>query len=400
MITADEEAMEGTGGGGGALGWPWSGLVDGGDVQLHLVASGIVTVIPCVYKPTARIDAALGNGNNVAVASPVCQARSFSNLVSGACGSASPVPTTDNAAVLSHTNTPSASRHTAPTTSRRPVIPLISLRLRDGARQGGGTAGAQGKKRKDGHAGAWPLRQSRRPTSPPSTNLLLSTMTIRFPVLGLALPLPLGPRDDINPIDDITNTELLRHGTSLVSLLSTYACIMQAAVSKTLASNRHVHITSQPTNFNLRAKEQASQWVFIRLASGWPAMIMSRHVHERWSGVFNPFSPAPRIAQRQPGSDGLPFPRDSLDLTQILPLADLSDPHCDPYFPMFNAPFPCHWVRDDIFGVRYAVFGFDIQSAGRLGDEEQGQKSANGDSTPIRPSPAWLLKILVHSLAV
>ncbi|KAL3295251.1 hypothetical protein RB213_005325 [Colletotrichum asianum] len=72
-------------------------------VQLHLVASGIFTDIPCVCKPTARIDAALEKGNNVAVASPVCQASSFSNLVNGACGSASPVPTTDNAAVSSHT---------------------------------------------------------------------------------------------------------------------------------------------------------------------------------------------------------------------------------------------------------------------------------------------------------
>lgn len=98
-------------------------------VQLHLVASGIFTDIPCVCKPTAPIDAALENGNNVAVASPVCQASSFSNLVNGACGSASPVPTTDNAAVSSHTNTPSTSRRTAPKPPRRPVIPLISLRF-------------------------------------------------------------------------------------------------------------------------------------------------------------------------------------------------------------------------------------------------------------------------------
>lgn len=116
--------------------------------------------------------------------------------------------------------------------------------------------------------------------------------------------------------------------------------------------------------------------------------------------MFNPFSPAPRIAQRPPRSSGLPLPHDSLDLTQILPLADLSDPQCDPYFPMFSAPSPCYWVRDNIFGIRYAVFGFDIQSAGRLGDQEQGQKSANGDSTPNRPPLAWLPKMLDHSLAV
>ncbi|EQB55692.1 hypothetical protein CGLO_04360 [Colletotrichum gloeosporioides Cg-14] len=94
-------------------------------VQLHLVASGIFTDIPCVCKPTARIDAALENGNNVAVASPVCQASSFSNLVNGACGSASPVPTTDNAAVrlVTYEYNIHFSSHCSPTVSstRHPV---------------------------------------------------------------------------------------------------------------------------------------------------------------------------------------------------------------------------------------------------------------------------------------
>ncbi|KAK1854865.1 hypothetical protein CCHR01_02545 [Colletotrichum chrysophilum] len=414
-------------------------------VQLHLVASGIFTDIPCVCKPTARIDAALENGNNVAVASPVCQASSFSNLVNGACGSASPVPTTDNAAVSSHTNTPSTSRRTAPTPSRRPVIPLISPVLRPSSHapsQKGNPIKDPGRLKFElfAHHQHHPVIQaSRRGEVRQRHGWSTRQEEERWSCRGLAA-------SSISPADpsSVDQLALVDHDDPVP-----------------LASNRHVHIASQPTNFNLRAKEQASQWVFVRLASGWPAMIMSRHVHEvGWwichakgsivnvrthhAAVFGQCTASPiaslhldlqrlqrkygilqhvddmsglsRVHARpgnhrgregfrlqfDSGSSGLPLPHDSLDLTQNLPLADLSDPHCDPYFPMFNAPSPCYeyWVRDNIFGVRYAVFGFDIQSAGRLGDEEQEQKSANGDSTPNRPSLAWLPKMLVHSLAV